>query len=216
MHILVRESEGSDGIMGSQGEITSLPLDMQLKWALRHGKSVGDLENMLVSTEKVVPTENNIKNNVGNDTSIHNPVVEGKIDKLNQMINQEINLLRSEVAVALQNTVSEEQLEKLTTTITQEILALKSELAEWQVRLVEDRDYIQYVLEEIATRPQNMDAQQKLREKFLIREMVVLKEKMELIYKACQGQENSSVITEAEIVQKVELSMEKDKKRRKR
>jgi len=85
------------------------------------------------------------------------------------MLRQEVSLLTAQLAEFQQAQDNKGQL-----------LAndWQTKMEERQTQLIEDVSYIQYVTEEIATRPQSIEAQQKLREKFFIREIAMLKEEL--------------------------------------
>lgn len=86
-----------------------------------------------------------------------------------QILRQEVALLLSKVAALESSQGSEEEV-----SITQ----WRERIEERQANLIEDMGYIQYVVEEFATRPQCIEAQQKLRETFFIREISALKKEI--------------------------------------
>ena len=85
------------------------------------------------------------------------------------MLRQEVALLTAQL-VALQQVQNSEA--EVRTNDCWEKLETR------QTRLIEDVVYIQYVVEEIATRPICIEAQLKLRENFFIREIATLKEEV--------------------------------------
>jgi len=110
----------------------------------------------------------------------------GKIEKHFQYVDEERqhndNMLRQEVSLLTsQLTELQQSQDNKGQALTNE---WQNKLAERQIQLIEDVSYIQYVVEKIATRPQNIEAQQKLREKFFTREIAVLKEEL---VSACKG-----------------------------
>jgi len=74
----------------------------------------------------------------------------------------------------------------------------QKKLEERQTQLSEDVSYIQYVVEEIATRPQSIEAQQKLREKFFMREIAVLKEELSSACKTWKSMKKGRMMANTE------------------
>lgn len=120
--------------MNNQDNTSGWPLDMhQLKWALRHGQQIEGLDNMVLTSQPAVPIDNNMDNSMKNDRiaeniSLHNAVVEEKIDQLEQSLNREIVSLKGEFAIVAQGATVVEQIDKLGQFLNQEILSLKSEI----------------------------------------------------------------------------------------
>ena len=106
-----------------------------------------------------------------------------------KMLRQEVSLLTSQLAELQQSQDNKGQ------TLTND---WQNKQAERQTKLIEDVSYVQYVVEEIATRPQNIEAQQKLREKFFIREIAVLKEELVSACKVWKSIKKGCVVTDTE------------------
>jgi len=104
----------------------------------------------------------------------------GKFEEHFQHVDEQLQhndkVLRDEVSLLISQLLELQQSQNS----KEEVLVTEwhKKMEERQTRLIEDMDYIQYVLEEIATRPQSIEAQQKLREKFFIREIAVMNEKI--------------------------------------
>lgn len=224
--------------MSNQGDTTSRPLDVQqLKWAMRHGQKIEGLENIMISSQPVVLTDNridNMENNIKKESgtegvSLNNAVLEEQIERLEKIMTQEIMALRSDFAMTVEGALVEKQIDKLGKNLMQEIVSLQdqvgmfvqaqlnqekvwkkaedewknaledkegkmqeligkllrqevaclaAQLSEKQTRLIEDLDYIQHIVEDIATRPESIEAQQKLRENLFIREIGAVRREM--------------------------------------
>ncbi len=95
--------------------------------------------------------------------------IDEKLQQQEGMIKQETALLTAQLTEIGQSQGSKEEIA---------INEWQKKLEERQGQLIEDLGYMQYVLEEMATRPQHVEAQQKLREKFVIREIATLKEEV--------------------------------------
>ncbi|MBC8014436.1 MAG: hypothetical protein H7X79_01665 [Sporomusaceae bacterium] len=113
------------------------------------------------------------------------------------MLRQEVSLLTSQLAALQQSQTSEGEVL---------IAQWREKMEEGQKQLLENVGYIQYVAEEIATRPHSTEAQQKLRENFFIREIAALKEEMKSICKKCKSLEKGCMLADAQ--QEIDLGSE--------
>ena len=110
-----------------------------------------------------------MKDNILGKIDEHFQYVNEQLQYSDNMLRQEISLLTAQLAALQQSQDHKGQV------LTNDC---QKKLEERQAQLIEDVGYIQYVVEELATRPQSNEAQQKLREKFLLREIAVLKEEL--------------------------------------
>lgn len=148
----------------------------------------------------------------------HLQCINEQLQRNDTMLRQEVSLLTSKLA-ALQQFANKEEEEGLAQ-------QWQEKMEEQQHRLVDDISYIQYVVEEIATHPHNLEAQQKLRENFFIREITTLKQEMASICQKCKSwepggsvldsQQNNKRVRTPEINVASEEQVPVDKKRRKR
>jgi len=127
-------------------------------------------ENILADRETKLQADiQEMQHNILGKIEEHFQYVDEERQHNDNMLRQEVSLLISQLAEFQQ---SQENKGQVQTNDWQK------KLEERQTQLIEDVSYIQYVVEEIATRPQNIEAQQKLREKFFMREIAVLKEEL--------------------------------------
>ncbi len=203
-------------MMSNQDDTYSWPLGVQeLTWAMRHGKKIDGLENIMLSNQPTVIAEKKMENNK-ETTSLHNDILEQQIEKLEKIMTREIASLKNEFAMVVETQLNsffpaiKEQLQENERALREEVSKLTSQLTElqqlqcsnekeidtdWykkveekQTKLAEDMDYIQYIMEDIATRPPSIEAQQKLRESFFIREITAVKREIAFLCQAWKSQ----------------------------
>ena len=119
----------------------------------------------------------------------HFQFLDAQLQDNDNILRQELSLLTSRLTELQQAQCSNEEFQ---------VTHWQKKLEERQTRLIEDVNYIHYVLEEIATRPQNNEAQQKLREKFYIREISALKEEIADICRKWKNTGDGYVMTDAQ------------------
>lgn len=121
--------------MINQDDTSGKPFDInKLQWALRHGQKIDGVENIMLSSQPIVPITNHMGNSVKKDSDagnipLHNTVIEDQFEQLSQSLNREIISLKGEFAIVAQGTAVEEKIDQLGQMLNQEILLLKSELA---------------------------------------------------------------------------------------
>lgn len=121
--------------MVNKDDTSDRSLDInQIQWALRHGQKFDGVENIMLSSQPIVPISNNIgnsekKDSVAGNIPLHNAMIEEEIDQLSQSLNREIVSMKGEFAIVAQSTAVEEKIDQLSQSLNQEILSLKSELA---------------------------------------------------------------------------------------
>lgn len=130
-----------------------------------------------------------MQHNIIGKVDEHFQYLDAQFQDHDNMIRQELSLLTSQLVELQQAQNSKEELQ---------VTPWQRKLEERQTRLIEDVDYVQYVLEEIATHPQNNEAQQKLREKFFIREISGLKEEIAVVCQKWKTMSNECRVTDVE------------------
>jgi len=128
--------------MSNQDDTYAGPIDIsQLKWALRHGKTIDSFDHVILPNEPFVGEHSNAPNIAHglDDQMDHsketkqmylpNTILEEKMANLGEILNQEIVSLRNECTTFVQSTLLEEQIDKLTKVFSQEILSLRNEFA---------------------------------------------------------------------------------------
>lgn len=130
-----------------------------------------------------------MQHNIMENFDEHFQYLDAQLQNNDNMLRQEAALLTSQLEKFQQAQSSRE--ETLGT-------CWQKKLEERQTRLIEDVDYMQFVLEEIATRPQGNEAQQKIREKFFIHEISALKEEIASLRQKWNAIGNEFVMTDVE------------------
>jgi len=127
-----------------------------------------------------------IQQNIMGKINEHLQCVDEQLQHNYEELGQEVALVTSQLATLQEIQESEEKIF---------ITEFREKIEENQMRLMEKVGYIQYVIEEIATRPHSTEAQQKLRENFFIREIGALREEMVAMCLKCNSTESDCALT---------------------
>ena len=188
----------SEEIISLRNEFTMFAeeqLNQEKTWEMAELEWKSNLEELKATMQADIQQ---LQDNILEKFDKHFQYADEKLQYKDNVLRQEVSSLTSQLSAIEGYQNSEEDAK------------WREKIEERQGKLMEDVAYIQYVVEEIATCPHNIDAQQKLREKFFVREISALKKEIASVYRKCKGQDKKVLLDDEEQYSKGAVQQEID------